>query len=166
MKDFSLLIQRLDQLTKTSEKVKVLSDYFKTAPQKDVVWAIAIWSHRRPKRPVSTTLLRAWAAELAKVDHWLFEDSYHIVGDLAETIALLTCNKEISIYSSEESLSTVIEDIIALKTQPEDQKKTYIIRKWAELNYFGSFTFTKLLTGGFPNWNQSKTDDQSSGERL
>ena len=105
MKDFSLLIQRLDQLSKTSEKVKALSDYFKTAPQKDVVWAIAIWSHRRPKRPVSTTLLRAWAAELDGVDHWLFEDSYHIVGDLAETIALLTCKNEITIHPSEESLA-------------------------------------------------------------
>jgi len=149
MKDFSLLIQRLDQLTKTSEKVKVLSDYFKTAPQKDVVWAIAIWSHRRPKRPISTTFLREWAAELAGVDQWLFEDSYHIVGDLAETIALLTCKKEITIHHSKESLSTIIQDLIALKTQSENQKKAYITTKWAELNYFGSFTFTKLLTGGF-----------------
>ena len=149
MKDFSLLIQRLDQLTKTSEKVKVLSDYFKTAPQKDVVWAIAIWSHRRPKRPISTTLLREWAAELTGVDQWLFEDSYHIVGDLAETIALLTCKKEVTIHHSKESLSTIIEDLIALKTQSENQKKAYITTKWAELNYFGSFTFTKLLTGGF-----------------
>ncbi len=149
MKDFSLLIQRLDQLTKTTEKVKVLSDYFRTAPQKDVVWAIAIWSHRRPKRPVSTTLLRAWAAELAEVDQWLFEDSYHIVGDLAETIALLTCKKEIAIDHSKESLSTIINDLIALKTLSEDQKKAYITSKWVELNYFGSFTFTKLLTGGF-----------------
>jgi DNA ligase-1 len=149
MKDFSLLIERLDQLTKTTEKVKVLSDYFRTAPQKDVVWAIAIWSHRRPKRPVSTTLLRAWAAELAEVDQWLFEDSYHIVGDLAETIALLTCKKEIAIDHSKESLSTIINDLIALKTLSEDQKKAYITSKWVELNYFGSFTFTKLLTGGF-----------------
>ena len=123
MKDFSLLIQRLDQLTKTSEKVKVLSDYFKTTPHKDVVWTIAIWSHRRPKRPVSTTALRAWAAELAGVDQWLFEDSYHIVGDLAETIALLTCKKEATIHPSDESLSTIIEDLIALKTQSENQKK-------------------------------------------
>ncbi len=149
MKDFSLLIQRLDQLTKTSEKVKVLCDYFKNAPPKDVIWAIAIWSHRRPKRPVSTTLLRAWAAELAEVDQWLFEDSYHIVGDLAETIALLTCQKEITAHPSEESLSTIIEELIALRAQTEDQKKAYITRKWGELNYFGSFTFTKLLTGGF-----------------
>ena len=113
MKDFSLLIQRLDQLNKTTEKVKVLSEYFRTAPQKDVVWAIAIWSHRRPKRPVSTTLLREWAAELAGVDQWLFEDSYHIVGDLAETIALLTCKKENTGHPSGESLSTIIEDLIS-----------------------------------------------------
>ena len=149
MKNFSLLIQQLDRLTKTGDKVKVLSDYFKTATQKDIVWVIAIWSHRRPKRPVSTALLRSWAAELAEVDSWLFEDSYHIVGDLAETIALLTCHKEQSLKPKKESLSSIIEDLIALRERSEEQKKEYIIAKWTELDYFGSFTFTKLLTGGF-----------------
>ena len=33
--------------------------------------------------------MRQWAAEVAQLPEWLFEESYHIVGDLAETIALL-----------------------------------------------------------------------------
>ena len=31
--------------------------------------------------------MRIWASELAEVPEWLFEESYHIVGDLAETIS-------------------------------------------------------------------------------
>ena len=34
------------------------------------------------------------AAKTAKIPLWLFEDSYHIVGDLAETISHLVCQKE------------------------------------------------------------------------
>src|SRR5690606_4100301 len=44
---------------------------------------------RRPKRPVNTPLLRLWATEISGIPLWLFEESYHIVGDLAETIALI-----------------------------------------------------------------------------
>ncbi len=30
-----------------------------------------------------------WAAELVRLPTWLFEESYHVVGDLAETITLM-----------------------------------------------------------------------------
>ena len=33
------------------------------------------------------------AAKSAEIPLWLFEDSYHIVGDLAETISHLVCLK-------------------------------------------------------------------------
>ena len=85
MKDFAILIKALDSTNKTTVKVQALTDYFLNANDADKVWAIAILSHRRPPRPVNTTLLRAWASELAKIPLWLFEESYHIVGDLAET---------------------------------------------------------------------------------
>ncbi|MDX1327398.1 MAG: ATP-dependent DNA ligase, partial [Arenibacter sp.] len=84
MKLFANLIRKLDSTNKTTAKVAALIDYFKIAPDSDKVWAIAILSHRRPPRPVNTTLIRSWAAQLADIPLWLFEDSYHIVGDLAE----------------------------------------------------------------------------------
>ncbi len=48
-----------------------------------------IFAGRRPKRAVTTTRLREWAAEAAGIPLWLFEDAYAVVGDLAETIALV-----------------------------------------------------------------------------
>ena len=89
---FAQLIEALDSTNKTNEKVALLATYFRTAPQNDALWAVALLSHRRPSRPVSTSLLREWAAELAGLSPWLFEEAYHIVGDLAETITLLLSN--------------------------------------------------------------------------
>lgn len=89
MRRFAALIEQLDSTNKTNQKVAALTNYFKQAPKEDALWAVALLSHRRPSRPVTTTLMRAWAAELAELPEWLFEESYHIVGDLAETIALL-----------------------------------------------------------------------------
>lgn len=89
MRAFAQLIKKIDSTNKTNIKVDALTEYFKVAPPQDKVWTIAILSHRRPPRPVNTTLLRTWASELANIPLWLFEESYHIVGDLAETIALV-----------------------------------------------------------------------------
>ncbi|WP_108803252.1 ATP-dependent DNA ligase [Aquimarina sp. Aq107] len=146
MKLFANLIKTLDSTNKTNVKVNALASYFTEAPEKDKVWTIAILSHRRPPRPVNTTLLRTWASELANIPLWLFEESYHIVGDLAETIALIIpASKE----SSTKTLTQFLEEMIALKKQSEEEKKAYLLKNWKVLNYYERFVFTKLITGGF-----------------
>ena len=146
MKNFALLIKILDSTNKTTIKVQALTDYFLKANDADKVWTIAILSHRRPPRPVNSTLLRTWASELAQIPLWLFEESYHIVGDLAETIALVipTANQ-----SSNKSLTIFLEEMIALKKKTDNDKKTYIYENWKVLNYYERFVFIKLITGGF-----------------
>ncbi len=146
MKRFAQLIKALDSTNKTNLKVKALSDYFMEAHDSDKVWTIAILSHRRPPRPVNTTLLRAWAAELANIPLWLFEESYHIVGDLAETIALVVPSSE---KSTTKSLTRFLEEMILLKPKSEEDKKAYLFENWEQLDYYGRFVFTKLITGGF-----------------
>ncbi|WP_144669669.1 ATP-dependent DNA ligase [Dokdonia sp. Hel_I_53] len=146
MQLFASLIKMLDSTNKTNEKVKALAHYFIEAPDTDKVWTIAILSHRRPPRPVNTTLLREWASELANIPLWLFEESYHIVGDLAETIALVV---PAATDSSEKSLTQFLEEMIALKKKSDKEKKEYLFENWANLNYYERFVFTKLITGGF-----------------
>ena len=146
MKQFAQLIKTLDSTNKTNIKVNALAEYFKTADDRDKVWTIAILSHRRPPRPVNTTLLRQWAAELSKIPSWLFEESYHIVGDLAETIALVVPNSE---TGTEKALTRILEEMIALKPKIEAEKKAYLVQNWACLDYYERFVFTKLITGGF-----------------
>ncbi len=146
MKLFAELIKTLDSSNKTNVKVDALTQYFRTASDTDKVWTIAILSHRRPPRPVNTTLLRLWAAELANIPLWLFEDSYHIVGDLAETIALVIPN---STDNSDKSLTEFVQEMIHLKKQTDEYKKDYLQENWLRLNYYERFVFTKLITGSF-----------------
>jgi len=146
MRNFAELIRTLDSTNKTTLKVAALTEYFNLAQDKDKVWAIAILSHRRPKRPVNTTLLRTWASELANIPLWLFEESYHIVGDLAETIALII---PVSETHSEKTLTRFLEEMIELKTKTDEDKKQYLFENWKALNYYERFVFCKLITGSF-----------------
>ena len=146
MQNFAELIKTLDSSNKTNVKVEALTQYFRSASDADRVWTIAILSHRRPPRPVNTTLLRLWASELAGIPLWLFEDSYHIVGDLAETIALVI---PASKNHSEKTLTEYVEEMITLKKKSDIEKKQYLHDNWLSLNYYERFVFTKLITGSF-----------------
>ena len=146
MKYFTQLFTDLDQTTKTLDKIKALVIYFDQANDRDKLWAIALLSHRRPKRTVKASLLGLWASELAGLPPWLFEESHHIVGDLAETISLvLPPPSEIS----ETSLTEWIEFIKSLEPLTIDQKKEKILWAWSRLEPVQRFVFNKLITGGF-----------------
>ncbi len=146
MKLFANLFQQLDRTTKTTVKVKSLAKYFDTASDTDKVWTIALFTHRRPKRNVKTSLLREWAAEYAGIPLWLFEESYHIVGDLAEAISLIIDDSQ---QAMDKSLTTYIEELIDLKDKEEHVKKEYVLKAWNSMNQTERFLFNKLLTGGF-----------------
>ena len=146
MKRFAQLFSELDQTTKTLDKIKALTAYFEMVPDQDKLWAIAILSHRRPKRTVNATLLRTWASELSDLPPWLFEESYHVVGDLAETITLVlppTTEK------SDETLTFWIEFIKGLDSLEIDKKREKIFWAWQRLESIERFVFNKLITGGF-----------------
>ena len=89
MKAFADLFTALDGTTRTTAKLEALIDYFRTAPEVDRLWTIALLSGRRPRRTVTSTELRLWAAEAAGVPLWLFEESYAMVGDLVIARPLL-----------------------------------------------------------------------------
>lgn len=146
MEKFATLFTQLDQTTKTNAKVDALAHYFSIADEQDKLWAIALLSHRRPKRTVTTTLLRKWAAAYAGLPLWLFEESYHVVGDLAETIALVLPPVE---NQSNESLSYWIKYIQELGHLEEEEKNQRVINAWSSLKHDERFIFNKFITGGF-----------------
>jgi DNA ligase 1 len=146
MKRFAALFAALDATTKTGAKTAALTDYFRTAPAQDRVWTIALLSGRRPKRAVNATELRIWAADAAGIPLWLFEDAYPIVGDLAETIALVLPPPT---QSSDHSLTQTITTLRSLMGQPADTRKNAILQAWDALPSDERFLFNKLLTGGF-----------------
>ncbi len=147
MKTFAALFAALDGTTKTSVKLAALTAYFQTAPEQDRVWTIAILSGRRPKRAVTATELRLWAAEVAGIPHWLFEESYTVVGDLAETIAHLLPAPQSDL--PDQSLTQWITALMAMAGKPADIRKSAILVAWQSLVAEERFIFNKLITGGF-----------------
>ena len=145
MKRFAALFTALDQTTKTNAEVAALAAYFQDADDKDRLWTIALLSGRRPKRGVTTTLLREWAAERAGVPLWLFEESYSIVGDLAETIALVFPQGD---GVSERSLSDWLNIVGGLGALEVPAKKATVLEAWNNLGHVERFLFNKLITGG------------------
>ncbi len=146
MKDFAELILQLDQTNKTNEKIKHLAAYFAVASDQDKVWAIALFSHRRPKRPVNTTVLKTWAAEVANQPLWLIDECRTLVGDLAETISLVLPSPS---QKGEKSLSEWLDVVIGLHKLSDAEKKQAVIQAWDSLNQAERFVFNKFFTGGW-----------------
>ncbi|NUB44045.1 ATP-dependent DNA ligase [Fertoebacter nigrum] len=143
---FAALFDALDRTTKTNAKVAALAEYFREAPEADRLWTIALLSGRRPKRAVTSTELRIWAAEAAGLPLWLVEEAYPVVGDLAETIALIL---PAAGQTSDRPLATWITDLIALTGQPAAARRSFILAAWDQLATAERFLFNKLITGGF-----------------
>lgn len=146
MKDFAVLFTAVDQSTKTTVKVAAMANFFSTASDSDKLWCIALFSGRRPRRVITTKLLRQWAAERAGLPLWLFEECYPIVGDLAETISLFLPP---SGGNEDRSLTDWILELKRLSTLDEAARKAGILAAWDALPQTECFLFTKLLTGGF-----------------
>ncbi len=146
MKAFTKLFLTVDQSTKTSKKVEALVHFFEKASDADKVWAIALLSGKRPKRAVRTTDLREWTAELSSLPTWLFEETYHIVGDLAETIAKML---PLATGTVDYSLSDWMQFIVSLKDLDPAQKKSKILWAWDHLDPWSCFVFNKMMMGGF-----------------
>ncbi|WP_299768905.1 ATP-dependent DNA ligase [uncultured Tateyamaria sp.] len=146
MKRFAALFNAIDQSTKTTVKVAALAEYFQEAPEEDRIWTIAIFSGRRPKRAVNTTRLREWGAEVAGIPLWLFEEAYPIVGDLAETIALVLPAPD---TETDHGLTHWINALRDLSQVEEPDRRAFVLDAWASLDPTQRFLFNKLLTGGF-----------------
>jgi DNA ligase-1 len=146
MRRFAALFAELDATTKSSAKVAALAAYFRAAPEADRVWTVALLSHRRPRRAVTATELRLWAAEAAGIPDWLFEECYAVAGDLAETIAHLLPPPA---TTSERSLADWIDDLRGLAGQPAEARRAAILGAWDSLSAPERFVFNKLITGGF-----------------
>ena len=146
MKRFTELIQQLETSNKTNDKIAALVDYFSTADERDKPYVIAMFTGKKPKRPVSTTLIKEWAIEKSAVPEWLFSESYHSVGDLSETIALILPPPE---KETDFKLHEWIKALQDLTGKTDVEKKTFILESWNSLDTAQRFIFNKLISGNF-----------------
>jgi DNA ligase-1 len=150
MRAFSELYEELDTTTSTNLKVAAMVRYFKSAPSGDAAWAAYILSGHRLKRFIGPALLYRWLIEECGLPEWLVEESRAAVGDLAETIALLTESGQDAPtrQAPDVSLSTWIEErLLPLRAQDEPPQRAVIVNWWRTLPYRESFLVNKFLTG-------------------
>ena len=150
MKRFAELIMKLATTTKTNAKLEAIRAYFSKANSEDKIWVIALFTGRRPKRSVNSALLRNSCMQAANIDPWLFEECYHTVGDLAETISLLIPESNIETKDVVEySLSHYMNLLRNIGKEDDDVKALFVTEAWAQMNRSEIFVFNKLMTGGF-----------------
>ena len=147
MRDFARLYAELDSTTATSRKLAALKAYFGSVAPADAAWAVYFLAGGKPRQVVPTRLLRQFAIERAQLDEWLFDECYHAVGDLAETIAHILPPHA---RESDLGLAAWMEERIApLRGAQPDVIREALFSAWNELDWRGRFLLTKLISGGF-----------------
>lgn len=147
MREFARLYAELDDTTSTSRKLAALQAYFQRARPHDAAWAVYFLAGSKPRQAVPTRLLREYATERAGLDAWLFDEAYHAVGDLAETIALILPAPG---KRSDIGLAEWVEQRIApLRGAAPDAIRTALLAYWDELETRERFLLIKLIGGGF-----------------
>lgn len=147
MKAFADLYHQLDATTSSNAKLAALRDYFLVSPAEDAAWAVYYLAGGRPRQLVPTKSLRELTLTLAGLPEWLFEESYHAVGDLAETMALLLPT---SAHTSEEGLSTWVEHkLLPLRGLPPEALAQQLTPLLQQLDQRSKLVCIKLITGSF-----------------
>jgi DNA ligase-1 len=147
MREFARLYTELDATTSTNRKLDALQHYFRTAPPADAAWALYFLAGGKPRQAVPTKLLRENAIAFAVIDDWLFDECYHAVGDLAETIALILPPP---LASADVGLATwMTERIAPLRGADPQVVHAALSGFWNELDTRERFLLVKLIGGGF-----------------
>ena len=147
MKRFAKLYRRLDSTTKTNEKIAAMVEYFADASPADAAWATYFLAGNKIRQLVPTKLLRVWAAERAGIPDWLFDESYHAVGDLAEAMTLIVPPGQ---PIDDQSLTHWIDvRLMPLRRLDDDDKRSAVLDIWNETTPPVRLVVMKLITGAF-----------------
>jgi DNA ligase-1 len=168
MNRFAEQLDRLAYEHGRNNKLRLMTDYFRTTPDPDRGWALAALAGNLTFRYAKPGMLRTLIAE--RTDEVLFSLSYDYVGDLSETIALMWPSRQpvarierqrnpgpehaagsppdvASLHPGYEapSLSTVIETLATLGKAALPAQ----LARWLDaLDETGRWALLKLVTGG------------------
>jgi len=87
MNRFAALLDRLAYEPRRNAKLRLIMDYFRHTPDPERGYALAAMTNALMFKEAKPGLIRGLAEE--RTDPELFRMSYHYVGDLAETVALI-----------------------------------------------------------------------------
>ena len=145
---FAKLYDAIDRTTSTNAKVKAMAEYFATAPHADAAWAVFFLTGRRLKRLVPSAAIRDWALTATEVEPWLLDECYAVVGDGAETVALVLDQLPPETADAPLSLARWVEDrLLALRDADPAAQQTRVTGWLRSLDRLQRFILLKLITG-------------------
>ena len=147
MRRFAQLYDAIDRTTSTKAKVEAMATYFASAPPVDAAWAVYFLTGRRLKRLVSYIAIRDWTLAATGLEAWLLEECYSVVGDGAETAALVLDQLPTAPLDDLTLSEWVEERILRLRTLDPQSQQTRVTAWWRSLDRLQRFILLKLLTG-------------------
>ncbi|WP_018235720.1 cisplatin damage response ATP-dependent DNA ligase [Ensifer sp. BR816] len=142
MKAFAELLGRLVLTPQRNAKIRLLADYFRSAPDPSRGYALAAIAGTLSLNTVKPALIRDLLLE--RMDEVLFHYSYDYVGDLAETVSLAWEPRE-GVVPEDIPLGEVVE---RLQKAGRSEVRSLVRDMLDRLDTAGRFAFLKLVTGG------------------
>jgi len=147
MKAFAALYQALDRTTSSRKKIAAIAAYLDTVAPEEAAWAVYFLAGGKIKRLLPTAYLRAYVLRQTDLPHWLFEECYETVGDLAETIALLLPQSRT--VRDTPLNEWVTEGLLPLQSLGEEERASELDRLLDGWDSDTRFICLKFITGGF-----------------
>src|ERR1700730_9940055 len=145
MNRFAQLLDRLGYEGGRNNKLRLMTEYFRTVGDPERGWALAALTGALTFQHAKPGIIRALIAQ--RTDAVLFELSYDYVGDLSETVALMwpAPQREIDAGPASPRLSAVIGALAALG---KSELPAQLARWLDQLDETGRWALLKLVTGG------------------
>ncbi|HZI80471.1 MAG TPA: ATP-dependent DNA ligase [Vicinamibacterales bacterium] len=146
---FARLYAALDGTNATSAKVDAMARYFAETPAADAAWAAYFLTGRRLTRLVPHRAIGRWTLAITGLEEWLLGECYAVVGDGAETAALVL-DAIPSQPAAPLSLAEWLEQrILPLRHAVPERQQQEVLGWTRELDRWERFTLFKVLSGEF-----------------
>jgi DNA ligase-1 len=151
MNRFAQLLDRLSYEGGRNNKLRLMTEFFRSVPDPERGWALAALTGALSFRHAKPGVIRALIAQ--RTDDVLFALSYDYVGDLSETVALMwPAPPTVSLpglRGREAPLSPTLSDVIGtLATLGKSELPAQLARWLDELDETARWALLKLVTGG------------------
>jgi DNA ligase-1 len=145
MNRFAELLDRLAYEPGRNNKLRLMTEYFRSTPDPERGWALAALTGSLTFQHAKPGVIRTLIAE--RTDPVLFELSYDYVGDLSETVALMWPAREQGSGQERDAL-TLSFVIAALSSLGKSELPAQLARWLDQLDDTGRWALLKLVTGG------------------
>jgi DNA ligase-1 len=123
--------------------------YLVEAPPGDAAWAVYFLAGRRLNRLIPGRAIGDWAMAATGFSDWLLGECYSVVGDGAETAALMLDAVPTAPAEARSLQEWVEQRILPLRDTPPEHQQAQVGAWIRELTRWERFTLFKLLTGEF-----------------